>query len=69
VTAVRTGLDRLLAPRSIALVGASGDPGKFGGRPLAALRRHGYEGDLLAVNPGRDEIQGVPCLPSPADLP
>ena len=69
MTAVRTGLDRLLAPRSIALVGASGDPGKFGGRPLAALRRHGYEGDLLAVNPGRDEIQGVPCLPSPADLP
>ena len=69
MTAVRTGLDRLLAPRSIALVGASGDPGKFGGRPLAALRRHGYEGDLLAVNPGRDEIQGVSCLPSPADLP
>lgn len=69
MTATRTGLDRLLAPRSIALIGASGDPLKFGGRPLAALRRHGYDGELVAVNPGRDEIQGVPCLPSPADLP
>ncbi len=69
MTATRTGLDRLLAPRSIALVGASGDPAKFGGRPLAALLRHGYDGDLVAVNPARDQIQGVPCLPSPADLP
>jgi acyl-CoA synthetase (NDP forming) len=69
VTATRTGLDRLLAPRSIALVGASGDPNKFGGRPLAALLRHGYDGELVAVNPSRTEIQGVPCLSSPADLP
>lgn len=69
MTATRAGLDRLLSPRSIALVGASSDPGKFGGRPLAALLRHGYDGDLVAVNPSRDEIQGVPCLPSPADLP
>jgi acyl-CoA synthetase (NDP forming) len=69
VTAAATGLDRLLSPRSIALVGASGDPGKFGGRPLAALLRHGYEGELVAVNPGRDEIQGVPCLASPSELP
>lgn len=69
MTATRTGLDRLLAPRSIALVGASSDPLKFGGRPLAALLRHGYDGELVAVNPGCDEIQGVPCLPSPSDLP
>ena len=69
MTATRTGLDRLFAPRSIALVGASSDPGKFGGRPLAALLRHGYDGDLVAVNPSRDEIQGVACLPTPADLP
>ncbi|HET6692050.1 MAG TPA: acetate--CoA ligase family protein [Miltoncostaeaceae bacterium] len=69
MTATRTGLDRLLAPRSIALVGASADPLKFGGRPLAALRRHGYDGELLVVNPGRDEIGGVPCVPSPAELP
>ncbi len=69
MTATRAGLDRLFAPRSIALVGASSDPGKFGGRPLAALLRHGYDGDLVAVNPSRDEIQGVACLPTPADLP
>lgn len=69
MTATRTALDRLLAPRSIALVGASRDPSKFGGRPLAALLRHGYGGELVAVNPAREEIQGVPCVPSPSDLP
>ena len=69
MTATRTGLDRLLAPRSIALVGASSDPLKFGGRPLAALLHHGYDGELVAVNPSREGIQGVPCLPSPSDLP
>jgi acyl-CoA synthetase (NDP forming) len=69
MTLTRAGLDRLLAPRSIALVGASSDPEKFGGRPLAALRRHGYEGEILAVNPAHHELQGVPCVPSPRDLP
>jgi len=69
MTVTRAGLDRLLAPRSIALVGASSDPGKFGGRPLAALRRHGYEGELFAVNPAHDELQGVPCVATAADLP
>ena len=47
-------LDRLFAPRSIALVGASADPDKFGGRPLAALERWGYDGDLYVVHPHRD---------------
>jgi acyl-CoA synthetase (NDP forming) len=69
VTATTTGLDRLFAPRSIALVGASGDPRKFGGRPLAALRRHGFEGDLFVVNPRHTEVQGAPSVPSAADLP
>jgi acetate---CoA ligase (ADP-forming) len=63
------GLERLLAPRSIALLGASADPRKFGGRPLAALRRHGFDGDLWVVNPRHREIGGVPCVPSVEDLP
>ncbi len=63
------GLDRLFAPRSVAVIGASADPRKFGGRPLAALQRWGFDGELVAVNPGRDEVMGVRAVPTVADLP
>ncbi len=66
---VSAELGRLLAPRSIALLGASSDPRKFGGRPLAALKRWGYEGELYVVNPRRPEIQGIPCVSRPEELP
>jgi acyl-CoA synthetase (NDP forming) len=62
-------LRRLFAPRSVAVIGASADPAKFGGRPLAALKRWGFDGDLLAVNPGRDEVMGVPAVATIAELP
>ncbi len=62
-------LDPLLRPRSIALIGASSDEAKFGGRPLAALLRFGYGGRLHAVNPHRSEIKGIPCAKSVEDLP
>jgi acetate---CoA ligase (ADP-forming) len=66
---VSAALDRLFAPRSIAVIGASADPDKFGGRPLAALERWGFTGELLAVNPGRTEVMGVRSVPSVAELP
>lgn len=66
---MRDGLDRLLRPRSIALLGASASPHKFGGRPLAALRRFGFGGELFVVNPNHDEILGVRCLRAAAELP
>ena len=63
------GLDALLAPRSIVLLGASSDERKFSGRPVRALLRHGFPGDLYIVNPRRSEIQGVPCVATVEDLP
>jgi acyl-CoA synthetase (NDP forming) len=48
-----------LAPRSIAILGASQDPNKVGGRPLAYLQRYGFKGPLYPVNPGRPEVQGL----------
>lgn len=68
-TVTARDLRPLFAPRSIAVVGASADPAKFGGRPLAALQRWGFTGDLVAVNPGRDEVMGVPAVSSVAALP
>jgi acyl-CoA synthetase (NDP forming) len=62
-------LERLLKPSSIAVIGASADPGRTSGRPIAYLRRHGYAGTVFAVNPRLDSIDGAPCYPSVAALP
>lgn len=67
-------LDRLLAPASIAIVGASDNPDKIGGRPIHYMRRHGYAGTLYPINPQRAEVQGerawpdLNALPAPPDL-
>ncbi|HJM49820.1 MAG TPA: acetate--CoA ligase family protein [Alphaproteobacteria bacterium] len=63
----------LFAPRGVALVGASSDPAKTSARPLRYMRKHGYSGAIYPVNPGAEEISGLPCfadlksLPGPAD--
>ncbi|MGA0594562.1 acetate--CoA ligase family protein [Enterovirga sp. CN4-39] len=59
----------LLRPRSVALVGASDDPAKTGGRPMAFLRHAGFAGAIYPVNPRRETVQGVRAYPSLADLP
>ncbi len=65
----RPGLDSLMAPNAVAIVGASADPARIGGRPVDYYRRAGFKGALYPVNPNRDEIQGYPAYPSVADLP
>ena len=63
------GLSRLLHPRAIALIGASPDSTKLAGRPLAHLRKFGFDGRVHPVNPQHSEIGGVRCYASVADLP
>lgn len=58
-----------LDPRSIAIVGASDNTDKVGGRPLDYLQRFGYRGTLLPVNPGRAEVQGLKAYASIESLP
>lgn len=62
-------LSRLLAPKSVAIVGASPTPGALGNSVLRNLVRHGYSGTIHLINPKRDEIDGRACLKSIADLP
>lgn len=64
-----TALHALFHPRAIAVVGASDDPVKIGGRPLAFLLRHGYRGRVFPVNPSRPTVQGLPAFPSLAAIP
>ena len=62
-------LDPLFKPRSIALVGASEDVARIGGRPLRYLREGGFKGALYPVNPKRDTVQGIRSYHSVAALP
>jgi acyl-CoA synthetase (NDP forming) len=62
-------LERLLNPRSIAIIGASHEERRPGGQPLHALARYGYKGKVFAVNPRHSEINGVPCYPEVKALP
>jgi acyl-CoA synthetase (NDP forming) len=63
----RTNLQRLLAPDSIAVVGASADAAKAGSQALRSLSR--FPGRLVAVHPRESSIQGFPCYPSLSALP
>lgn len=49
----------LFEPKRIALIGASADETKTTSRPQRFLRKHGFSGEILPVNPSRSEILGV----------
>lgn len=67
-------LDPLLNPRSIAMIGASANPGRIGGMPLELLTRFGFKGGIYPVNPKYQEVFGLRCwpeieaVPAPVDL-
>ena len=54
----KTLFEALFAPRRIALVGASADVTKTTSRPQRFLRKHGFSGEILPINPSRREILG-----------
>jgi acetyltransferase len=62
-------LRRFFAPRQIALVGATEDLSKFGGRCMRQTLDFGYRGAIYPVNPRRPEIFGLKCYASIGDLP
>jgi acyl-CoA synthetase (NDP forming) len=62
-------LEKMFRPRSVAVVGASGDPEKLGGRTLLHLKQLGYQGRIYPINVSATEVQGLPAWPSVADLP
>jgi acyl-CoA synthetase (NDP forming) len=68
-TTERRQFDALFAPRTIALIGASADPKKHTARPQRTLRKHGYEGIIVPINPNRDEVGGDRAYPSLLDVP
>ncbi len=62
-------LERMFRPRSVAVVGASGDPEKLGGRTLFHIKELGFKGRIYPVNVSGRPVQGLPAWSSVRDLP
>jgi acyl-CoA synthetase (NDP forming) len=62
-------IDRLLRPKSVAVVGASDRPGALGATLLNNLVQYEFDGDIYPVNPKREEIAGLTCYPTVNDMP
>lgn len=62
-------LEALISPRSIAIIGASDDPRRIGGRPIQYLQKAGYEGTIYPINPKRETVQGIKAYPQIGAVP
>ncbi|WP_144634296.1 acetate--CoA ligase family protein [Bordetella genomosp. 13] len=62
-------LQAFFDPGSVAIIGASSDPDKLGGRPIRFLRDAGYAGQIFPINPKSDTVQGLKAYASLADVP
>src|SRR5690606_14365442 len=59
----------LLHPRSVAVIGASADPGKIGYVVLSNLVSADFAGTVYPVNDNRESVRGVKAYPSVVDIP
>jgi len=67
-TNANTNLSRLFAPQSIAVVGATDRESSYGNTVVTNLINAGFKGHLVGVHPKRDQVHGVLCVPSLADI-
>ena len=56
--------NNLFHPESIAVIGASNDPLKPGGKVFKNIKENGYKGNLWAVNPNSKSIMDLPVFES-----
>jgi acetate---CoA ligase (ADP-forming) len=59
----------LIEPKSVAIIGASADATRIGGRPINWMLKAGFGGAIYPVNPNRSEIQGLRAYESVLKLP
>jgi len=62
-------LDGFFRPSSVAIIGASREPGKLGHEVLRNIIEAGFKGEVYPVNPKADEVLGLKCYPSIKDVP
>lgn len=63
------GLTALMNPSAVAIVGASGDPTRIGGRAFKYYREFGFRGALYPVNSASPEVQGCKAYESLSAIP
>ena len=56
-------VERILKPRSIAVIGATEDQTKFAGRVFHLLLKHGFSGSVYPVNSKRSSVRGIAAYP------
>ena len=66
---MKHSLEPLLRPKAVAVIGASDNPARIGGRPIYSMLKDGYEGNLFPVNPNRDIVQGLKAYPNISSVP
>ncbi|MBA3027688.1 MAG: hypothetical protein FP816_02600 [Desulfobacteraceae bacterium] len=66
---IKEQLDPIFKPESVALIGASNNPGKWGGMVMASLLGSRYRGRLYPVNPRESLIMGIKAYPDVAEIP
>ncbi|MFF2853541.1 acetate--CoA ligase family protein [Peribacillus sp. NPDC058002] len=65
----KIGLETLLDPKNIAVIGASTNPNKISGRSIHYLNSYGYKGDIYPINPKYSEVLGHKCYKDILDVP
>ena len=63
-----TTLKEIMSPKSIAIVGASDNKSRIGGRPLANMVEKKFAGEIYPINPNRDTVQGIKAYSSLLDV-
>ena len=64
-----SAMNTIFNPKSIAVIGASDNPGKLGFHVMKSLTQGKYPGRIFPVNPGRDEIFGIKTFSALAQVP
>ncbi len=66
---ILASMNRIMKPRSVAVIGASSEDGKIGNSVMKNLINGGYQGDIYPINPKADEVLGRKCYKSVKDIP
>ena len=62
-------METMFRPKSVAILGASTDESKIGGRPLHYLKHYEFDGPIYPINPKASEILGRKCFKSISEIP
>ncbi len=62
-------INKMLKPKSVAVVGASATPGKIGYTVIKNLLKDGYKGKIYPINQKESEILGLKCYPEIESVP